>query len=445
MAIEHDRIETFAAQKLKRASHIVCRAYPIAELEQHAANHQLIDGVVIDQQYRAVMGGALGAMALRRCWAGRRLRQGLAHAHGQLETAALARHGLVAQPASHQFRQLSADGQANTKATVLPGHGSIELIEALVQRGFVQVAKADATVADREGQFQDAGVGDSAIYMQIDDALAGELNAVVEQASQAQAQFLRIARHLPRQASRCIDCKCQAFTVGVLGKLQVKAIEQSLQAECFMLGIQLARLQFGEDEDLINHAHHIPRRPGGRLLILLELGAQGHGLHQLQRTDDPVHRRAQFVSHRRQELVLEPVAVGQLLVEHFELLPGIEQRLRLLLAHAVDAVGQGQRQQANFQCRTDLAGVHGDEHIRQIAQHHQRIDHPTQQKGRPGNDEVAGHAQPSPPGNHASGEDRHGKQQRQQRGQAQGQAVTHGQGKHHHDHTVHHQGQQQAV
>ncbi|MCY1183667.1 hypothetical protein D9M73_243060 [compost metagenome] len=87
------------------------------------------------------------------------------------------------------------------------------------------------------------------------------------------------------------------------------------------------------------------------------------------------------MGHRREEFVLEPIAVGQLLVEHFQLLPGIEQRLGLLLAHAVDAVSQGQRQQANLQCRTDLAGVHGDEYVGQVTQHHQRIDHATEQKG----------------------------------------------------------------
>jgi hypothetical protein len=56
----------------------------------------------------------------------------------------------------------------------------------------------------------------------------------------------------------------------------------------------------------------------------------------------PFIGRAQFVGQGGEEFVLELVAVGQLLVEHFEFLPGVEQGLRLLLAHRVDAVGQRQ-------------------------------------------------------------------------------------------------------
>ena len=49
-----------------------------------------------------------------------------------------------------------------------------------------------------------------------------------------------------------------------------------------------------------------------------------------------------------EKFVFEAVAAGQLLVERFEFLAGIEQNLRLLFAHAVDAVGQGQGQQRHF-------------------------------------------------------------------------------------------------
>ena len=49
-----------------------------------------------------------------------------------------------------------------------------------------------------------------------------------------------------------------------------------------------------------------------------------------------------------EKFVFEAIAASQLLVERFQLLAGIEENLRLLFAHAVDTVGQGQGQQRHF-------------------------------------------------------------------------------------------------
>ena len=181
------------------------------------------------------------------------------------------------------------------------------------------------------------------------------------------------------------------------------------------------------------------------MLVLLKLRVQVDGLHQFKRADHTVHRRAQFVGQGREEFILELVAAGQLLVEHFEFLAGIEQRLRLLFAHRVDAIGQCQRQQRHFDGRADLAGVHGQEHVRQQAQHHQRVDHATEQKRRPGDDEVARHPQAAAPGQNPGGENHHGEGQRQRCCQAQGQGVTGHQRQTNHQRTECDQGDQQAV
>ncbi|MNE15791.1 hypothetical protein D3C80_1087120 [compost metagenome] len=124
-----------------------------------------------------------------------------------------------------------------------------------------------------------------------------------------------------------------------------------------------------------------------------------------------------------QEFVLELVTASQLLVEDFKLLAGVEQGLRLLLAHVVNAVGQCQGQQRHFDGRADLAGIHGQEHIRQVSQHHQRIDDAAEQKRRPGNNEIPRDAQAPQPGKDPGGKNHHRERQRQGRGQAQGQGV----------------------
>ncbi|MCY1506375.1 hypothetical protein D9M68_406240 [compost metagenome] len=69
---------------------------------------------------------------------------------------------------------------------------------------------------------------------------------------------------------------------------------------------------------------------------------QRQGLHQFQRADHTIHRGAQLVGDGGEELVLQAVAVGQFLVERFQLASGVLEDARALFLHGVDAVGQGQ-------------------------------------------------------------------------------------------------------
>ena len=150
-----------------------------------------------------------------------------------------------------------------------------------------------------------------------------------------------------------------------------------------------------------------------------QLAVELKHLHQFQRANHPIHRRAQFVGDGGEEFILEAIAVGQFLVEGFQLEPSLLEDARAFFLHRIDAIGQRQREQADFQRRADLTGVHGEEHVRQVAQHHQRVDHSTGEKGGPGNDEIARHAHATHPGEDASTEDHHGKTQRQVGGQTQ--------------------------
>ena len=123
------------------------------------------------------------------------------------------------------------------------------------------------------------------------------------------------------------------------------------------------------------------------------------------------------MGHRGQEFVLELVGTRQLLVHGGQLLPGLLQRTRLQVAHGIDPVRQRQRQQAHFNGCADLAGVHGQEHVRQVAEHHECVDQPTQQESRPGNHKITSHPQAACPGNDTCGKDSDDKGQRQPGGQ----------------------------
>ncbi len=158
--------------------------------------------------------------------------------------------------------------------------------------------------------------------------------------------------------------EAQALLLGARRVLRAQAVEQAAQAERLAARVELAGLQFDEGEDVVDHPHHVPRRTGGGALVLGEFDVHRHRLHQLQRTDHPAHRGAQFVGDGGEELVLQAVAVGQFLVQRFQLAAGLLEDSRALLLHRVDPVGQRQRQQAHLQRRTDLAGIHGEEHVR---------------------------------------------------------------------------------
>ncbi len=172
----------------------------------------------------------------------------------------------------------------------------------------------------------------------------GELQTVVHQAPQAACQLLSIAQQPVRHIGRDVQAQVQAFAQSLPGITGTHALQQITQAERRRLRTQAAGLQFGQGKNGINHIHHALGRPHRRAVVLGHLGLHRQGMHQLQRTDHAIHRRAQFMGHAGKEFVFQPVAPGQLQVQLLQCAPGVTQGLRLLLAQAVDAVGQRQRQ-----------------------------------------------------------------------------------------------------
>ncbi|MCY1528860.1 hypothetical protein D9M68_639810 [compost metagenome] len=63
LAVQQHRVDGLAADLLDRFGAVVGSAHAIAELEQHAAGHQLVDGVVFHHQHRALFRPAQGLAA----------------------------------------------------------------------------------------------------------------------------------------------------------------------------------------------------------------------------------------------------------------------------------------------------------------------------------------------------------------------------------------------
>ena len=248
-----------------------------------------------------------------------------------------------------------------------------------------------------------------------------------------------------RQVARYFIRELQALAASTRPVLVTQALDQLIQTKGARPHAETAGLQFGQSQNAIDHVHHFSRRTLGSLGVQLQFGAHIQGFDQLQRADHAVHRRTQFMGDGRQKFIFKLVGMGQLLVHCGQFLPGLLQRTRLQVTHRIDAVSERQRQQADFDGRTDLAGVHSQEHIGQVAQHHQGINQPPQQKGRPGDHKVARHPQATHPGHDAGGKNRNDKRQGQACCQAQRHGIAGGQGQHHDQYAHGHQQHQGPV
>ena len=318
-------------------------------------------------------------------------------------------------------------------------------MEALVQGHILRHLEADPGVdhvdAQREVFRHRRDIG----HQHADAAARGELDRIVQQIAQTLGQLGGIAFEGVGQVVVEFQNEMQALFLGTRRVLRAQAIEQPAQAEGFAARVELAGLQFGQGEDVVDHAHHVARGTGGGALVLRQLRVELDRLHQLQRADHAIHRGAQLVGDGGEELVLEAVAVGQFLVQGLQRVAGFLEDARAFFFHRIDTIGQGQGQQTDFQRRADLAGIHGEEHVGQVAEHHQGVDHPAGEKGAPGDDEVTRHTHAAQPGEHPGGEDQYGEQQRQVRGQTQGQGIAGGQGHQHHHRAAPHHHQQRAI
>ncbi|MNE15790.1 hypothetical protein D3C80_1087110 [compost metagenome] len=186
------------------------------------------------------------------------------------------------QASAKQFDQLSANRQTNTQAAVFTGHRAIDLEEPLIHRGLPQIGEANARVDHRKGQRQPVGPSGIAGHPQGQAADPGELDGVVQQTLQALRNLGVVAVHAIRHTGCDIDLEVQRFARSVALELRAQRLDHAAQAESVGRGLELAGLQFGEGQDTVDHAHHVPRRPRSRLLILLKLRVHFDRLHQFQ-------------------------------------------------------------------------------------------------------------------------------------------------------------------
>ncbi len=308
-----------------------------------------VGGVVVHDEDRAA--GDVDGVGL-----GRRRRQvGLVDVDREVERAALARDAaaLRGQRAVHELGEAPADREPESRPAVAPGDRHVDLAERPEQPAHGLGRDADAGVADGDRDLPaarrvtPAALDRMPAEAQLHLAGGGELERVREEVDDDLADAPGIAEDARRQL---VVHRVDQLDV-VVGRRRGEQVERPLDRapEVHRLGVQLdlAGLDLGEVEDVVDDRQQRVARGLDRLRVLLLLGVQRRVEQQPAHPDDRVHRRPDLVAHRRQERALGLVRVlgGAPRLERLGVEPGVLDRDRRLLGEALEEreVGVGER------------------------------------------------------------------------------------------------------
>ena len=128
-------------------------------------------------------------------------------------------------------------------------------------------------------------------------ALVGKLDCVVDQIDQDLSQPQRIANQVRRNVVLLGDQKLQVLLLRLLVDDRRKIRQHIFHPEVGLLDIQLAGLDLGEVEDVVDDAEQRLRRRLDLGEIVLLLAGQVGLKRKVSEPDHCVHRRAYLVAH----------------------------------------------------------------------------------------------------------------------------------------------------
>src|SRR5208283_2000692 len=232
--------------------------------------------------------------------------------HG--EAAPLAHLALDVQGAAVHFGEPLDEDQPQAGSLVMPGESRIELEERLEKSRLIGGADSDTGVPDSE---TDLTLDSVAHHIEPDlAALRRELHGVGEQVDQnllettlIRDEFADGTIHRERDGN--------LFLQGRLLDQAMRGLAHLLYIDRSELELDLAALDLGDVEDIVDQGEQVSAAvleikdramlPGVQRTIHLLVEALGN-------PQDAVERRAQLVTHVRQEFVLEPGGASQLVI-----------------------------------------------------------------------------------------------------------------------------------
>ncbi len=242
---------------------------------------------------------------------------GLVDVDREVEGAALARDAaaLRRQRAVHQLGQAAADRQPEPRAAVPARDGDVDLAERPEQPAHGFGRDADAGVADVDRDLPAPGRAASppldrvAAEAELHLARGRELQRVREEVEDDLADPARVAEHAGREL---VVHRVGQLDV-VVGRRRREQVEGTLddaaQVHRLRVELDLAGLDLGEVEDVVDDREQGVARGLDRLGVLLLLGVERRVEQQAAHADDRVHRRPDLVAHGREERGLGLVRV----------------------------------------------------------------------------------------------------------------------------------------
>ena len=236
-----------------------------------------------------------------------------------MKRTAPARLALDADLAVHQGDQARRDREAQPRTAIPAGGRIVFLLECLEDLLLLIERDADARVADGEAQhLRRAGsalgrlglrAGAGRARLDADDhfALLGELDRVADEIEQDLPEPSGIADQGVGDVRLDLADQLQPFLVGAEGQGAQRLPQDAPQREPGVVELELAGLDLGEVEQVVDHVEQgIGRGLDDRQVLPLLVGARGFD-GQLGHAEDGVHRRADLMADVGQELVLGPV------------------------------------------------------------------------------------------------------------------------------------------
>ncbi len=132
----------------------------------------------------------------------------------------------------------------------------------------------------------------------------GELDGVADQVDEDLAQAAGVAREGIGHVGRDVVGELQPFLVGAQGERGHGVVQGIAEVEVDEIQVELAGLDLGEVEDVVDHGQQVIGRELHHPEVLALLGGELGVESQLGHADDAVHGRADLVAHVGQELAL---------------------------------------------------------------------------------------------------------------------------------------------
>ena len=282
---------------------------------QQRQRHELVDGVVFDQQQahalaqppqalldigRGVGRGngrvakqvAVGRFAQRQ---GRRTGHRLARVQPDRETerTALPRLAGHRHLTVHQRHQALGDGQAQPGAAKASAQAGVGRHKRLKDQAQLGRRNADAGVGHGKAQMQAvrrgaarpqrtlAGLPAQQLGAQGNAALRGELDGIAQQVGHRLGQTRRVAAERVGHAVVGVDLQRQALVAHLLGHQAAGVRQQRLEREVDALQLQLAGLDLGQVEEVVDDPQQVARSTADAVQSLVLQRVPGFAAQQV--------------------------------------------------------------------------------------------------------------------------------------------------------------------